>query len=178
LGECIYSTAIATEYGDSIVSFFLKIIKMKHPEWYHLILLGLIVGAGITTQSGINATLKTALTSPVQAAFISFLVGTTLLGLIAFSQGERWFVTHSAGTLPWWVWVGGLLGAFNISMSIYLAPRLGALLLGVSIVTGQMIASIAFDHFGLLGFPKVAITPNRLIGSLLMLSGLILVTRK
>ncbi len=151
---------------------------MKIQEYYLLILFGLSVGVCITTQSGLNATLKTALSSPIQSAFISFLVGTITLGIIAFSHGNTWFNADGLSKLPWWAWVGGALGAFNITMSVYLVPKLGALLLGASIITGQIIASLAFDHFGLIGYPKIDVTAHRLIGACLIMSGLYYIAHK
>ncbi len=150
---------------------------MKSQEYY-LIFIGLIVGIALTTQSGINTTLKTALASPVQSAFISFFIGTLLLGLVAFTQEASGFNLGKLSKLPWWAWTGGTLGAFCVAASIYLAPKLGALLLSVSVITGQLISSLFFDHFGIIGYPKVEITTMRVIGACLIVSGLYCVTHK
>jgi bacterial/archaeal transporter family-2 protein len=151
---------------------------MKDQSYYMLILMGLMIGVSVATQSGVNATLRTALSSPVQSAFISFLVGMILLGTIAATQNEVWFGSVGLSKLPWWAWVGGALGAFNIVMTVYLAPRLGVLLLSVSIVTGQMLASLLLDYFGLVGFAKLDISATRLMGAVLMVAGLFLVANK
>ena len=145
---------------------------------YLLLPLSVLVGFSLASQAGINAQLRLALSSPMQAAFISFFIGTIILGVIVFIQGEPWFKPNSLVTLPWWVWLGGLLGAFNIAMSIYLAPKLGALVLAVSIVCGQVIASLALDQQGWFGYPKIDISINRVIGALLLIAGLFLVVKK
>ena len=145
---------------------------------YLLLPLSVLVGFSLASQAGINAQLRLALSSPMQAAFISFFIGTIILGVIVFIQGEPWFKPNSLVTLPWWVWLGGLLGAFNIAMSIYLAPKLGALVLAVSIVCGQVIASLALDQQGWFGYPKIEISINRVIGALLLIAGLFLVVKK
>jgi len=132
----------------------------------------------LASQAGVNSQLRLALSNPIQAAFISFLVGTLILGLICFAQGETWFKSGSLSQLPWWAWLGGFLGAFNIAMSIYLAPKLGAVVLAVSVVCGQMIASLALDHYGWLGYPKIEITNNRILGVIFVVLGLVLVTKK
>ncbi|MES2206359.1 MAG: DMT family transporter [Pseudomonadota bacterium] len=147
-------------------------------EYFLFILFGVMVGISIAAQSGVNAMLKTILSSPIQAAFISFLIGTIVLGIITITQGYKWFGSSDISKLPWWAWLGGALGAFNISMSVFLAPRLGALLLCVSIVFGQMIASLLFDNLGIVGYPKIEITLTRFIGAFLIAGGLYLVANK
>ncbi|MFH0261458.1 DMT family transporter [Vibrio mediterranei] len=141
-----------------------------------LVLLSVIVGVGLVSQAGINAQLKIGLSSSLQAAFISFVVGTAVLGVLVVIEGKPWFPQGSISSLPWWAWLGGLLGAFNIAMSIYLAPQLGALALAISIVCGQVIASIFYDQYGLLGYPTIEMTPQRIGGALLIILGVMLVT--
>ncbi|MCG9786752.1 DMT family transporter [Vibrio mediterranei] len=141
-----------------------------------LVLLSVIVGVGLVSQAGINAQLKIGLSSSLQAAFISFVVGTAVLGVLVVIEGKPWFPQGSISSLPWWAWLGGLLGAFNIAMSIYLAPQLGALALAISIVCGQVVASIFYDQYGLLGYPTIEMTPQRIGGALLIILGVMLVT--
>jgi transporter family-2 protein len=132
----------------------------------------------MASQAGINSQLRMALSNPVQAAFISFLIGTIILGVIALVQGDAWFKGNSLASIPWWAWLGGILGAFNIAMSIFLAPKLGALVLAISIVVGQIVASLVLDQNGWLGYPKIDITLNRVIGALFVVVGLMLVVKK
>ena len=115
---------------------------------YFLLPFSILIGVSLASQAGVNSQLRLALSNPIQAAFISFLVGTIVLGIIALFQGEPWFKPNSVATIPWWAWLGGVFGAFNIAMSIFLAPKLGALVLAISIVCGQVIASLALDQNG------------------------------
>ncbi|MCF4176481.1 DMT family transporter [Vibrio sp. McD22-P3] len=141
-----------------------------------LVILSVVVGVGLVSQAGVNAQLKIGMSSSLQAAFVSFVVGTAVLGMLVVIEGKPWFPQGSISSLPWWAWVGGLLGAFNIAMSIYLAPQLGALALAISIVCGQVIASIFYDQYGLLGYPTIEMTPQRIGGALLIILGVMLVT--
>jgi len=145
---------------------------------YLLLPFSVLIGFALVSQAGVNSQLRSALSSPIQAAFISFLVGTIVLGLIALFQGGSWFKANSIATIPWWAWLGGLLGAFNIAMSIFLAPKLGALVLAISIVCGQVVASLVLDQNGWLGYPKIEITFNRILGALFLVIGLFLVVKK
>jgi transporter family-2 protein len=145
---------------------------------YGLLVCSLVVGASLASQAGLNAQLRVALSSPIQAAFISFLVGTIILGVLCIYQGQVWFTKTSLAGVPWWAWFGGALGAFNIAMSIFLAPKLGAVAFTVSIVCGQIIASLVLDQNGWLGFPKIEVTLNRVLGASLIVMGMLLVTKK
>lgn len=145
---------------------------------YLLLPFSILIGFSLASQAGVNAQLRVALHSPIQAAFISFLIGTIVLGSIAFVQGGSWFKPNALATIPWWAWLGGLFGAFNIAMSVFLAPKLGAMVLAISIVCGQIIASLALDQNGWLGYPKIDITPSRIIGALFVIAGMLLITKK
>jgi transporter family-2 protein len=153
-------------------------LTLNNLSIYILLTFSLIIGFSLISQSGVNAQLRMALNSPVQAAFISFFMGTIVLGIVAFSQGGTWFQPGAMAKLPWWAWLGGVLGAFNIAMATFLAPKLGAMVLAISVVSGQIIASIALDQNGWLGYPKIDITLNRIVGAVLVIIGLFMVVKK
>jgi transporter family-2 protein len=151
---------------------------LKELNSYFLIASAIIVGVSLASQAGVNSQLRSALTSPIQAAFLSFLIGTVVLGSIVIFQNDRWFSYHEVKNIPWWAWIGGFLGAFNIAVSIYLAPKLGAVALAVSVVCGQLLASLFYDHYGLAGYPKIEISSERIIGAIFLLIGVVLISRK
>ncbi|WP_458429062.1 DMT family transporter, partial [Pseudomonas aeruginosa] len=47
-----------------------------------------------------------------------------------------------------------MLGAFYVATSVVVGPRLGAAALLSLSVLGQLLTSLAVDHFGWLGFPQ------------------------
>lgn len=139
------------------------------------ILLALIAGACLPVQGGINNTLKDWTNHTLIAALISFAGGTLTLAIIVFAA--RLPLPHLAaiGQTKWWHFTGGLFGAFVVSVIIFLVPRLGAVtILGLA-VTGQMVASLVLDHYGLLGYPVQEITPLRLLGVALLICGVMLI---
>ena len=79
------------------------------------------------------------------------------------------------GGAPWWVWIGGLLGAFYVAGSIFAAPKLGAVTLIAAVVAGQSVASLLIDQFGWVGFKEHHISPGRVAGMALVASGVALV---
>ena len=96
-----------------------------------------------------------------------------LLVAVLATAREGW--PDRAGDPPWWVWVGGLLGAFYVLGSIVTAPRLGAATLVALILAGQSIASLLVDHYGWVGFPEHPITALRVVGIALLAGGVLLV---
>ena len=142
------------------------------------LLLALLNGVVLPVQAGVNAQLRVGLGHPLLAAVTSFAVGT--VALVACAAAARVPVPGVAGLarMPWWYWTGGLLGAAYVLAAVVLAPRLGAATLVAAVVAGQLIASLALDHFGLVGYPQHPVTPARVIGAALLLAGLWLIQRK
>ena len=139
--------------------------------------LGLLMGAMAAVQSGVNARLRLSLSSPFQAALISFAVGTAALALLVVVLRPAWSA-QALGDTPWWAWTGGALGAFCVSSAVVLAPRVGALVLAATAVTGQLLTGVVLDHFGLVAFAKQPATPSRIAGVLLLIAGVLLVVRR
>jgi len=142
--------------------------------WLYL-LLAVAAGAMLPVQFGINAQLSHWLGSPIRAAFVSFLVGTIALLIISAFVRKPMPLLARLGDVPWWVWIGGLLGAFYVAGSIVTAPKLGAVTLAAAIVFGQTVASVLVDQYGWVGFKEHHASPGRLVGVLLVGVGVVLV---
>ena len=136
-------------------------------------LFALAAGAMLPIQFGINAQLADWLGGSVRAAFVSFVVGATAL-LVALLVASRGWPDRAVDA-PWWVWTGGLLGAFYVLGSIVTAPKLGAATLVALILAGQALASLAVDHFGWVGFDEQPVTLLRVVGMLVLAGGVVLV---
>lgn len=137
--------------------------------------IALVGGAGLACQPGVNNVLARKMAHPLHASIISFATGLLVLVLIAIFTGRfppRF--TTSLTDIPWWAWAGGSIGAYLVTMSLLFAPRVGALNWIAFIVTGQAIASLLLDHFGIVGFAQKSITMPRVIGAALLVVGLIL----
>lgn len=137
----------------------------------------LVAGVFITIQTGVNAELAQWVKHPMLASLISFIVGTS--GLIVYAVVLRLPLPSpsSLAQAPWWVWTGGLLGAFVVSAMTILAPKLGAALLVGTVMGGQILASLVMDHYGLLGFSVRPINGWRVLGAALLLAGVLLIRR-
>ena len=140
--------------------------------------MGLLLAAGAMTalQGPTNARLATGLGSVVNAAFVSFLVGTVALGAIAlFLQAKP--EGEAVRAIPWWGWIGGLYGCLFVTLIAWGIPRLGVATTMTLVVAGQLILSVLLDHFGALGSPTRPISWARLGGILLIVGGALLVRR-
>jgi transporter family-2 protein len=72
---------------------------------------------------------------------------------------------------------GGLLGAIYVVTAILVTPRLGAAALVAVTVTGQLVAALVMDHFGWLGLPLQPLSSARIVGAVLLMAGVLLMTR-
>ena len=135
------------------------------------------VGLAMATQTAVNSQLRQYLNSPIQAAFFSFLVGTICLAimmLVMMWNGSALKPTLSQlNEIPVWLWVGGLLGVYAVTASIYTAPKLGFLTFTGLVLFGQVIMSMLLDHFGLIGVEKNPVNWQRLLGAILIAIGII-----
>lgn len=139
--------------------------------------LAIAAGVSIVVQQVLNANLRTALGSAAWSGVVSYAVGLACMGLLALALRDPLPATGLVGRLPWWAWSGGLFGAVFIGLAIALVPQLGAATFLALLVTGQMLASVAFDHFGVMGLTQRAIDLPRLIGVALLIGGVILIRR-
>ncbi len=132
---------------------------------------GLLGGAALAVQVGVNNGLRERLGQPVPAAILSFATGT--LALVAYGLAARspWPSGSGLSKGPWWVWLGGTLGACYIMAAVTYAPKLGASGWLAVVVTGQILASVALDHFGLVGFAVHRVNLPRVGGVVLLLAG-------
>lgn len=138
-------------------------------------ILAVLAGIGLPTQAGINAQLSLWTRSSITAALISFAVGTLALGIVTMATATPLPLWSSAATLPWWIWSGGVMGAFFVAASTFIAPQLGAATMLALILTGQIVASVLLDHFGILGYPLHPLNLQRSIGLLLLIAGVVLI---
>ena len=140
------------------------------------VFLALIAGAAMPLQAGINLRLRYALADPVWAALISFAVGT--LALAVYALATRPVPTLAmASSAPWWAWLGGMLGAFFVTVTIILAANLGAATSMAWLLAGQFAAALVLDHFGLVSYAVRAVSWERVAGVALVIVGALLVNK-
>ncbi len=146
-------------------------------QWAYLAM-AMAAGACLPLQVGVNSALARGLENPVSAALMSFAVGTC--ALFAYVLAMRYPIPGlaRAAAMPWWIWIGGgFLGAYFVSSAIFLAPRVGATVLFMTIITGQLLVAVFLEHKGFMGFPERPVGLGRLAGIALMVAGVYLTRR-
>jgi bacterial/archaeal transporter family-2 protein len=141
------------------------------------VLLAVAAGVSIVVQQVLNSNLRIALDSAAWSGFMSYFVGVVCMALLALVLRDPLPSASVAARIPWWAWSGGLFGAIFIGLAILLVPQLGAATFIALLVTGQMLASVTFDHFGWLGLAQRPIDVPRLIGAALLIGGVVLIRR-
>ncbi len=142
------------------------------------LILALIGGSAATVQTVINAQLRNWVGHPVFASFVSFFVGALVLLLFILMGRLPLPPLADLQKAPWWVWIGGALGAFYIWSTVIAAPRLGATVLMGAVVAGQMLISLVLDHYGLLGLERQPFNVWRALGILCLFLGVALIRGK
>ncbi|WP_029086557.1 DMT family transporter [Brevundimonas aveniformis] len=143
---------------------------------YAAMILVTLAGAATALQAPINARLATAVGSAVNAALVSFAVGTiALIGLALILQVRPDMA--AARTLPWYAWIGGLCGVIFVIAATWGVPRLGVAMTITLMVAGQLLLGLVLDHFGAFGAPRQPVNLTRLVGVALVIGGVLLVRR-
>lgn len=140
------------------------------------VLAALVGGALLALQPPTNAMLARGVGSTLNAATISFAVGTLALLLAAAIARVKpeW---SAAKALPAWAWFGGAYGAVFVFAIAFGAPRIGVAATLTLAIAAQLATAVTLDHFGWLGLPARPITLGRLAGVALVFAGAVLVRR-
>lgn len=140
--------------------------------------LAMAAGSTLAMQPGINGQLSKGLQRPFLAALISFGVGFLALLTINLVRRDGLPGREAFSSVPVWIYVGGgLLGAFAVTTALSVAPRLGAATWISLLIAGQMLTSLALDHFGLVGFATSPINGPRIVGAVLLITGVALIAK-
>ena len=142
-----------------------------------LLLIALAVGGLIPIQTAANSRLRASVgNKPVMPALISFssalffaVVATTVL------RGNP--VPQFSADVPWWGWLGGVMGVCFVLGNILLFPRLGALETVVLPILGQVVMGLLVDRFGLFGAPAMPVSWMRVLGAAVVFAGIVVVLR-
>ena len=139
--------------------------------------LAVLAGGSIVIQQVLNTNLRVALNSAAWAGCASYVVGLACMALLTLALRDPVPSAGLAARIPWWAWSGGLFGAIFVGLAIYLVPQLGAATFLALLVAGQMLAALAFDHFGWMGLAQRPIDLSRLLGVVLLIGGVVLIRR-
>ena len=140
-----------------------------------LIILMVAGGVAVAVQPSINARLAEK-TGFLQAATISFAVGTLILLILSLSSAQGSF--RRISEVAWWQLSGGLFGAFFVTMTIVGVPRIGTTAVLALTIVSQLVAGLLLDHFGLFGMRGIPFDLKRILGVALLLIGVFLICKR
>ena len=143
--------------------------------WY-LYGVALIAGIASAIEPGQNASLAKATGNPLFAGLVCCGLGLLAFAGLMLATGRLTLPEAArAAQVPWWAWLGGLLGAVVVASQLTVSQKIGAAPFLAIVVTAGVVTSIGLDHFGFVGFERHAVSLWRVLGALLMVAGVTLV---
>jgi bacterial/archaeal transporter family-2 protein len=135
----------------------------------------LAMGAGccLALQASANSRFRENLSSPLFATYFSIcgtIIFATLAMLILRPPAPT---TESIRNTQWWNWIGGPLGTLIVLAGTFLVKHLGAAPFLSLMIAGQLLLSVALDHFGLMGLAVQEFSWGRAAGVVLVVAGVV-----
>ena len=137
--------------------------------------ISLSAGVAVAVQAPVNAQLGRHLGHPLWASLFQFSLAVVILIVLLTVFRVPFPDITLALKGPWWMWVGGALGLYFVTMALMMAPVLGIGTFLAALVAGQMAASLLIDHFALVGIPERPMSLIRLLGAAAIVFGVVLI---
>ncbi len=139
-----------------------------------VILIGLIAGAAVGTQSPIAGAMGQRVGGLASSFIVHFSGMVFSLVFLFFRGGEK---IQDWNKLPWYMLISGIFGVILYQCISIVLPRLGGTLMITLIIIGQLLVNVLVDNFGWLGVTVHPITLSRVLGILILLVGGYLIAR-
>jgi len=111
-------------------------------------------------------------------SLLSFIVGLICLLVLNLVTNTSAVVNLKPATvMPWYIWLGGFLGAIFVGYITWVNQQQGVALTFALVVSGQVFCSLVIDHFGLLGSAVRTITLEKILGAVLIIAGIVLIKK-
>lgn len=136
---------------------------------------GVLIGMCSATQTAVNGQLGSVLGSTMQASEISLAVGFLILAVMSGGLILRGRATLRVAKGPWWMWCGGVMGAFFVLGGATLAPVIGTGTMVIASVSGTMLAGQVVESLGLFGVRATPMDLRRLVGLVVIFVGVLMV---
>lgn len=122
-----------------------------------LVLLSMIINSHLAKKIGI-----------FQGTFVNYIVGLlfTILVLL-FSNTTINLSFNSLSKIPFWAYLGGLIGVLVVTISNIIIPKIPTIYSTLLIFSGQLFTGIIIDYF-----TSNLISKGKIIGGLLIIAGL------
>jgi transporter family-2 protein len=143
-----------------------------------LMFLTLIIGAMIPAQAVLNTRLGRQMGGSLMGSLMSFTTGIICLIVLNLTINPSAVIQlKPTATGPWYLWLGGVLGAIFVGYITWVNQQQGVALTFALVVRGQIFMSLIIDQYGLFGSMIQPITLEKIIGAALIIAGLILIKK-
>lgn len=144
------------------------------PEVWLYRLIGVGVGMCSSVQAAVNGYLGTIAGSSLHAAEINLAVGAVLL-LVAVLLTSPKQLTRKVQPGPWWMWLGGVVGAIFVIGGATLVPILGTATTVIAFNAGTIVGGQVMESVGAFGARKSRIDATRALGLAVIIAGVLAV---
>lgn len=136
-----------------------------------------VLAAGALQALGVvmNGALNHDLVNPWLASVVSFLPIVFVFATLTMIRPLPLPSRADLATIPWWAPLGGVAGAVAVFGGLVFVGRVGAGPFNGLLITANLLTSLAIDHFGWLHMPVHRAGKERLIGAVLMVTGIALI---
>lgn len=133
------------------------------------------LGALMTVYLPMNSAVSRWVGSPVTASVIFFSVA-LVTALIIFVFAGAYDTVSRIRDVPLHLYVAGIISVLMIVGTTFLIPKIGARQFFILLVSGQVIMALVVSHLGILESPKDLITLKKIVGAVLVISGVFVST--
>lgn len=135
--------------------------------------LALACGTLIPAQTRLNGELGAQLSDGYVAALLSFLAGLVIVVVVVVARRRHRQAVGEVvaairqGDQPWWILLGGVVGALLVVSQGLSGAVLGAAIFTVCTVAGQTVSGLVIDRLGLGPAAAMNLTAQRILGAVL-----------
>lgn len=145
----------------------------NNPAVWLPLLIAVAGGVAVAFQAPLNSALGSATGNSLFAACASFFVGFCVLAAMVVLRGGFPAAPVIAG-VPWWLWCGGVFGAWYVWASLWSVAHLGVVTLAAALIFGQLLAALVIDATGMAGLAVREIGWQRIAAVVLVGAGLVM----
>lgn len=144
---------------------------------YLFVILVVLAGVGIPIQAAANKKMQEAVESPALAVTLAFVIGAVAMLVVTLSGVLGRGHPGTMFAVPWWGWIGGLLSAAVVTVSLIGVQKAGAGPVIAGTVFGQLICALVLDNFGWLGVKHNPINAWKIAGAVFLFIGVLLMQK-
>ena len=140
------------------------------------VIVALVAGIAGSIQIAVNGALGRRIGVLDAAAFGSIVAGALIVcAALAVRNGDG---IAAAFRAPWWMWLGGVMGALIVTGITYAPSHIGVFATIGLLIAGQLVMGAFIDAFGLFGVDKIPLDLARVVGLALLSGGAVLVLHR